>query len=229
VEAAPAVLLGFAVLARLPDEPARAMLSGGEGLGIAAAIRLLFDVRVLALSAAYLGSATAGLAITILLREILRRAGLSAGSAGFATAVPYVVGGVGMLVWAHVSDLMNEYRWNLVLSSGTAAFGCLIVAASGGSYGMVAGLSLIMIGTYTMRTQLFVLPPEFLTGPALAAGIAWVNALGNLGGFFGPTMVGSLLSADGFETTMYALAAVCLAGGTIGALAVRSEPAATVR
>jgi ACS family tartrate transporter-like MFS transporter len=28
------------------------------------------------------------------------------------------------------------------------------------------------------------------TGTAAASGIAWVNSLGNLGGFFGPTMVG---------------------------------------
>jgi ACS family tartrate transporter-like MFS transporter len=29
-----------------------------------------------------------------------------------------------------------------------------------------------------------------LTGTAAASGIAWINSVGSLGGFFGPTMVG---------------------------------------
>ena len=34
------------------------------------------------------------------------------------------------------------------------------------------------------------MPTMFLTGAAAASGIAWINSLGNLGGFFGPSIVG---------------------------------------
>ena len=34
------------------------------------------------------------------------------------------------------------------------------------------------------------IPSMIQTGTAAASGIAWINSVGNLGGFFGPTMVG---------------------------------------
>ena len=41
------------------------------------------------------------------------------------------------------------------------------------------------------------IPPMLLGGTAAAAGIALINAIGNLGGFFGPTMMGSLRDVTG--------------------------------
>jgi ACS family tartrate transporter-like MFS transporter len=47
----------------------------------------------------------------------------------------------------------------------------------------------------------------FLTGPAAAAGIAWINSIGNLGGFFGPWYVGFMKDATGSYTGgLYGLA-----------------------
>jgi len=51
-----------------------------------------------------------------------------------------------------------------------------------GSYWSLLGLSLITIGLYASNAHLFPLPSVFLTGPALATGIAWVNSVGILGG-----------------------------------------------
>ncbi len=36
-----------------------------------------------------------------------------------------------------------------------------------------------------------------LSGTAAAAGIAWINAVGNLGGFVGPTVVGYVKQSTG--------------------------------
>ena len=41
------------------------------------------------------------------------------------------------------------------------------------------------------------MPPMFLTGTAAAASIAWINSIGNLGGFFGPWYVGVMKDATG--------------------------------
>jgi nitrate/nitrite transporter NarK len=50
----------------------------------------------------------------------------------------------------------------------------------------------------------------FLTGTAAASGIAWMNSIGNLGGFFGPTRVGWIKDYTGsFAGGLYALAALC--------------------
>jgi hypothetical protein len=37
----------------------------------------------------------------------------------------------------------------------------------------------------------------FLSGAGLAAGIAWINSIGNLGGFFGPWYVGVMKDLTG--------------------------------
>jgi nitrate/nitrite transporter NarK len=41
------------------------------------------------------------------------------------------------------------------------------------------------------------LPTAFLRQTAAAAGIAWINAVGNLGGHFGPDIVGRIRTAAG--------------------------------
>jgi len=51
----------------------------------------------------------------------------------------------------------------------------------------------------------------FLTGTAAATGIAWINSVGNLGGFFGPTAVGWVKTATGsFASGLYLLAGTAL-------------------
>jgi ACS family tartrate transporter-like MFS transporter len=58
----------------------------------------------------------------------------------------------------------------------------------------------------------------FLTGPAAAAGIAWINSIGNLGGFFGPWYVGWMRDLTGSYTGgLYGLALVGLAAAVITA------------
>ena len=51
----------------------------------------------------------------------------------------------------------------------------------------------------------------FLTGTAAAASIAWINSIGNLGGFFGPWYVGIVKGATGgFAGGLYGLALLAL-------------------
>jgi ACS family tartrate transporter-like MFS transporter len=41
-----------------------------------------------------------------------------------------------------------------------------------------------------MLPTFWTLPTGFLTGPAAAGGIALINSVANIGGFFGPTILG---------------------------------------
>ena len=60
------------------------------------------------------------------------------------------------------------------------------------------------------------MPTMFLTGGAAAAGIAWINSLGNLGGFFGPTLVGWAKNfTGGFAGGLYALALCALLSAVV--------------
>jgi len=65
------------------------------------------------------------------------------------------------------------------------------------------------------------IPPIFLGGTAAAAGIAMINAVGNLGGFVGPSVVGWLRSTGGG----YSQGLLFLAG----ALVVQAALVATLR
>ena len=67
-----------------------------------------------------------------------------------------------------------------------------------------------------------------LTGTAAASGIAWINAVGNLAGFFGPTIVGWVKDYTGsFTGGLYALACFSLMSAIVAALGLRiANPAA---
>jgi nitrate/nitrite transporter NarK len=57
-----------------------------------------------------------------------------------------------------------------------------------------------------------------LTGTAAALGIAWIKAVGNLGGFFGPTAVGWAKDYTGsFSGGLYALAGFSLVSALVAA------------
>ena len=72
------------------------------------------------------------------------------------------------------------------------------------------------------------MPPMFLTGTAAAAAIAWINSIGNLGGFFGPWYVGIMKDATGsFSGGLYGLALLGLIAALICAFALHI-PAARV-
>src|SRR6202008_2220299 len=79
------------------------------------------------------------------------------------------------------------------------------------SYWAIVGMSIAAIGFYGSKGPFWSMPPMFLTGPAAAASIAWINSVGNLGGFFGPTIVGWAKEITGsYAGGLYALAAFAL-------------------
>jgi hypothetical protein len=69
------------------------------------------------------------------------------------------------------------------------------------------------------------LPTAFLSGTAAAAGIALINSVGNLGGYFGPDMIGRIRMAMGgaTEPAFYTLAGVALLGALIILFLPRAE------
>jgi ACS family tartrate transporter-like MFS transporter len=90
----------------------------------------------------------------------------------------------------------------------------------------IVGLSMITVGLYASNAHLFPLPSVFLTGPALASGIAWVNSVGILGGSISPPIVGWLKDYTGnFAGGLYALAGFAALAAIVSAVAVRETPA----
>ena len=142
-EAAPAVIFGIATFFYLTDRPAQAdWLEAEEQEWLAkemekerntvetgrtiSVLQSLFNPRVLALAAIHFGQAGVSVGIAVFAAQIIKRLGLTNMQTGFTTAIPYVLGTIGMIVWGSYSDRKNERRWNLTASCTTMAVGCLI-------------------------------------------------------------------------------------------------------
>src|SRR5436853_6647488 len=107
------------------------------------------------------------------------------------------------------------------------ALGCIITGVLGTSMWSIIGLSMITVGLYASNAHLFPLPAVFLTGPALASGIAWVNSVGILGGSVSPPVMGWLKDYTGsFAGGLYALAGFALLAAIVAAVCVREAPVA---
>src|SRR5580700_5826081 len=239
-EAAPAVIFGIATFFYLTDRPAQAdWLEAEEREWLAtemekerqtvatgrtiSVLQSLFNPRVLALAAIHFGQAGVSVGIAVFAAQIIKQLGLTNMQTGFTTAIPYALGTIGMIVWGSYSDRKNERRWNLTASCTTMAVGCLIAGLVGNTYWAVLGLSVATIGLYASQAHLFPLPAVFLTGPALASGIAWVNSVGILGGSASPPIVGW------FKDATAALAAGSTRSPYLASSQLSSPPSACAR
>jgi len=239
VEAIPAVLLAFVVLAMMTDRPALATWLAPEerewletrlqderrrieSAGHLSLARALMDRRVLALSAIYLTIVTATYGITFFLPQIVKGIGLSNVMTGLVTAIPYTIGTIGMLLWGASSDRRDERRWHFCVACLLAAVGLGGAGLFGSSFLALAFMSVATIGLYGSKPAFWPMPSTFLTGTAAAGGIALVNSIGNLGGYVGPFIVGWIKDATGsFDAGLYFLAACALLSGIIAYIAVQ--------
>jgi ACS family tartrate transporter-like MFS transporter len=207
-------------------EKERRTVETGRSISV---LQTLVNLRVLALAAIHFGQAGVSVGIAVFAAQIIKQLGLTNMQTGFTTAVPYILGTIGMIVWGRYADRKNERRWNLAASCTTMAIGCLVAGFFDSSYWAVVGLSLATIGLYASNAHLFPLPAVFLTGPALASGIAWVNSVGILGGSASPPIVGWLKDATGsFSSGLYVLAIFGLFAAIVSAICVRETPLAVV-
>jgi len=249
LEALPAVLLGLVIFSVMTDRPARAdwldeeektwlqARIDAEGRQIESAGRLtlmraLSDPRVVALSLIYLMSVTANYGIVFFMPQIIKGIGLSNMMTGLVSSVPYIIGTIGLIAWGWSSDRNQERRWHLIVASTLGAIGLGFAAWSGASYWALLGMSAATVGIYGSRAAFWPMPSIFLTGTAAAGAIASINAVGNLGGYFGPFIVGWIKdSTKSFEAGLYFLAACSLMAAIITFFAARAagDPAAMAR
>jgi len=249
IEAIPAVLLGLVILRIMTDRPGhadwlaederkwlQARLDGEsrqvESTGRMTWTKALADPRVVALSLIYLMSVTANYGIVFFMPQIIKGIGLSNMMTGLLSSLPYVVGTVGLLAWGWSSDRNKERRWHLIAASTVGALGLAFAGWSGASYWALLGMSAATVGIYGSRAAFWPMPSLFLTGTAAAGAIAMINAVGNLGGYVGPFVVGWIKdSTQSFGAGLYFLAACSLMAAVITFFAARAagDPAAIAR
>jgi ACS family tartrate transporter-like MFS transporter len=175
--------------------------------------KAMINAKVLLLAVNYFGIVTASLGMLYFIPQIIKSLGnFSNMEVGWLTMIPYICGGIGMVVWGRVSDAMNERRWNLLVACVLSTGGLVLAGYTMGTWWALVGMSLAAIGFYGSKGPFFAMPPMFLSGTALAgAGFAWINSIGNLGGTVGPYYVGYMKDLTGnFAGGLYGLALLSL-------------------
>ena len=145
------------------------------------------------------------------LPQIIKQQGFAGMEIGFIAAIPYVVGCVGMISIGFLSDRFNKRKIFLIAA-------LLLVAGGLGTAGWLTGSNLAIIamcvatvGIMGCKGPFWPLPALYLSGTSAAAGIALINSVGNLGGFFGLGIVGMAKNMTGnFESGLYVLSGMAL-------------------
>jgi ACS family tartrate transporter-like MFS transporter len=173
----------------------------------------MINAKVLLLAVNFFGIVTASLGMLYFIPQIIKSLGnFSNMQVGWLTMIPYICGGIGMVIWGRVSDRMNERRWNLLAACVLSTGGLVLAGYMMGTWWALVGMSLAAIGFYGSKGPFWAMPPMFLSGTALAgAGFAWINSIGNLGGTIGPYYVGYMKDLTGnFAGGLYGLALLSL-------------------
>ncbi|WXB12400.1 MFS transporter [Pendulispora albinea] len=250
IEGIPAVLVGVVVFAFLTDRPAQAgWLPQAERDVLVARLEseqrtvasnqrsllgTLLDPRVVILSLAYLGIVYALYTVSFFLPQLIRDLGKEHGTTlspldiGLSIAALYAVSAFGMWWWSRHSDRTGERLWHI---AGPAFLGAIATLPQlylpPSTFLVLAGVALLSIGTFAALPAFWSVAPTMFAGGALAAAIGLINSFGNLGGFLGPYVTGSLKDQTGdFRSGLIAaggaMAFAGLAALTLGKLAPRA-------
>jgi MFS transporter, ACS family, tartrate transporter len=233
-EGLPTIIIGVLVLFILTDKPDQAKFltqeekdwiirtlaaerAAKEAHGRIGLWQSLIDRRVLWLALNYFGVITASLGMLIFIPQIIKSLGVTNNmTVGWLTMIPYGVAAVVEIAWGAFSDRTRERRWNLFAACMLSTFGLILAGMTMGTWWALVGMTLAACGFYGSKGPFWAFPGMFLTGPAAAAGIAWINSIGNLGGFFGPWYVGWMKDLTGaYDGGLYGLAFMAFAAGII--------------
>jgi MFS family permease len=168
-----------------------------------------YNPKVVLISIAYIGTNAVSYVLVFFLPLIVKGLGVSANYIGVTSALPYVFAIVALNYWGWHSDKTGERTWHaagacLLCSAGLA--GCIVIGVGHPVMIMIALIFAVM-GQQSISSPFWAMPSALLTGTAAAGGIAMINAVGGLGGWFGPSLFGFVKDVSGSDNT----ALLCLA------------------
>jgi sugar phosphate permease len=226
VEGLPSVLAGIATLLYLTDSPSQAHWLGDEERAVIAEdlekeeqikrieggsahrIRDAFrSWKVWLLCLTFFGIQMGNYGLAFWLPQILKDTFSGDPlTIGLVSMIPWGTAAVAMILWAWNSDRTGERRWHVAL--GVAVAG--VTLTMGGLPGVTRWLALALVTITTIslmctQSTFWALPTAVLSGAGSAAGIAWINSVGNLAGYLSPFLVGRIRDTTGAMMLAYFL------------------------
>jgi MFS family permease len=213
LEGVPSLIVGIAILRLLPDsfETAR-WLSAAEKdlvrgqLAAEAAEKAPLPLRALVANPAlwmmiliYFLLNYAAYGLSFWLPTLIGDLGVKGDMrVGLLSALPSICAMIGVVLFGFSADRYRERRWHLTAMFMTGAAGFFVFQLTGGGVvPAMAGLCLAAICTQAFPSLFWALPNRIWKGVANAAGIASINAVGNLAGLVSPAMIGAMRARFG--------------------------------
>jgi ACS family tartrate transporter-like MFS transporter len=227
IEGLPAILLGLLVFFSLPDTPRDAnWLDSDQKNWLIDTLRLeestpgtnkrvihvfaIWSAWLLSLALFGITTCTSGLSLwlPILIRSVSGHSNLMI---GFLSAIPYILAAIAEVIIGTHSDSSGERRWHI---AAPALIGCIAIIGAASFLSLPAVLACVSIAilcVYSTFGPFWAISTVLLDAESAAPGIALINSVGNLGGFFGPYVIGAIRNATGTFRGGFFIAAIALA------------------
>ena len=215
LEGLPAIALGFFTYLVLPNRPSEAKFLTREEqdwlqaelgredaqkpTGRHSAVDGIANFRVWHLALIYFGMMIGSYTLSFYAPQLVKSLSseYSNSLVGYLVMIPFLVALAGMIFVGRSSDRRMERRYHAAACLLVGAIGFLSLGWVHSPFVTMVLLSLLAIGYCSSLGPFWAMPSEFLTGFSAASGIAFINSVGNLGGFFGPSMVGFITQRTG--------------------------------
>jgi MFS family permease len=216
IETLPSLATGILVLWLLTDRPHQAAWLGPEARAwlesrLSAERAQQEAVRTYTLRDAFsspkvwlltfvqVGHQYAGYGLVFFMPLIVRGLGVQRDWVGTVSAIPYLFGLLTMIALGYSSDRTGERVWHAA-STMFVVTAAMIACKFIGNDNPVLLMTVLCIAVganQSFAPCYWSIPGTMLTGTAAAGGIAMINAIGNLGGWIGPTVYGWVRDATG--------------------------------
>jgi MFS family permease len=230
LEGLPASVLGIFIYFFLDESPSQAgWLSDGEkgallqviaddpsnlpGAGTNTFVGALLDWRVYLIGVAYFLSVGVSFVLAFWQPSMIRSFGVSSVMLiGIYSTIPSLAAVISKIYVGRSSDKLGEMRWHFIVPAIVGTLGLILCGLFPDNLTLgLTGLILATAGVHGCMVIIWAAPGLYLSGAALASGIAVISTMGTLSGAVGPAIVGILKAkSGGFSTGNYALAGVLI-------------------
>ena len=214
IEGAPAIVLAPVCFYFLQDGPAQARwLRQDEREKLAAVLdsemrereaslkqsvsQALVNPRVLFLAAMYFTNVCLLNSVQFFLPLILKGFGMGPRQTGFVAAIPSLFALFAVILWGRRSDRRAERYGHAALANFVGGLALLASALLQDPTARIVAVTIAFSATLAFTAPFWAIPASFLSGVAAAGGIAAISALGVIGGFIAPSVIGSLADLTG--------------------------------
>lgn len=248
LEGIPAILLAFVVFFWLPDRPrdakwlnpderqwisdtlARETADTEQRHGRLSLAAVFGNGRLWTLILLFFGVVFGAYGLGLWLPTIVKNmADFSNVTTGWLVALPNICAAVVLLPWVRAARKQGNIPLQIGVTLSITALS--LIAAVIAQSVPVLSLAAICVGMSALfsTTPLFwSLPPMVLTGTAAAAGLAFINSVGNLAGFAGPYAIGWISESTGSAIWgLLLVAGLTVLGAVIGFVLSRRSDFAT--